>query len=365
MKSIRLVQLDGKIPNIALMKLAHWHSDRGDSVTLTRSVQPNLFEEKPDCVYGSAIFTKSYRRVREFQEAYPDGILGGTGTGKFSTRTVEDVLGVDRYEHYDYSGYPEYPWSLGFTQRGCRLNCGFCVVPKKEGRPVPVNTAWDIWRPGTPRCLLLLDNDFFGQPREEWRKRIREIQEGKFRVSFIQGVNIRLVNQEAAEALASVQYRDDQFARRRLYTAWDNMGDERIFFRGLERLERAGVPPAHLMVYMLVGYAKGEKIEDVLERYRKLVDAGCKPYPMVYRNPDPEDGQENGEPDGARQENGEPDGARQGEEEEENEEYRQRLRDFQRWVIGRFAEFIEWENYGTEEDRKSKGTIPMIWGPAQ
>ena len=93
MKRIKLVQLDGKIPNLALMKLAHWHSDRGDSVTLTRSVQPRLFDEKPDLVYGSAIFTKSLRRVREFQDAYPDGILGGTGTGKFSLRTVEDFPG--------------------------------------------------------------------------------------------------------------------------------------------------------------------------------------------------------------------------------------------------------------------------------
>ena len=353
MKRVRLVQLDGKIPNLALMKLAHWHSDRGDSVTLTRSVQPSLFDERPDLVYGSAIFTKSLRRVREFQEAYPDGILGGTGAGKFSLRTVEDVLGVERYERYDYSGYPEYRWSLGFTQRGCRLRCGFCVVPKKEGRPVPVNTAWDIWRPGTPRCLLLLDNDFFGQPRDEWRKRIEEIRDGKFKVSFSQGVNIRLVDQEAAEALASVQYRDDQFERRRLYTAWDNMGDERVFFRGLERLEKAGVPPAHLMVYMLVGYAKEERIEDVLTRYRKLVDAGCKPYPMVYGNPDPEDV------------NRKPDGAEPGEEGEESEDYRRQLRDFQRWVIGRYAEFVDWKKYGRKTDEKSKGTIPLIQDEAQ
>ena len=366
MKRIKLVQLDGKIPNLALMKLAHWHSDRGDSVTLTRSVQPSLFDEKPDLVYGSAIFTKSLRRVREFQDAYPDGVLGGTGTGKFSMRTVEDVLGVERYEKYDYSGYPEYPWSLGFTQRGCRLRCGFCVVPKKEGRPVPVNTVWDIWRPGTPRRLLLLDNDFFGQPREEWRKRIEEIQDGKFRVSFSQGVNIRLVDQEAAEALASMEYRDDQFERRRLYTAWDNMGDERVFFRGLERLEKAGVPPGHLMVYMLVGYAKGERIKDVLARYRKLVNAGCKPYPMVYGNPDPED--VNREPDqtnpGEEGKRG-PDPAGPGNEGEESEDYRRQLRDFQRWVIGRYAEFVDWKKYGRKADDKSKGTIPLIQDEAQ
>ena len=51
--------------------------------------------------------------------------------------------------------------SIGFTQRGCRLKCGFCVVPKKEGKPRAVNTIADIWR-GEPwrKHLHLLDNYF-------------------------------------------------------------------------------------------------------------------------------------------------------------------------------------------------------------
>ena len=67
---------------------------------------------------------------------------------------------------------------------------------------------------------------------------------------------MRLVNDEAAQALASVRYYDGRFNRRRLYTAWDNLGQEKIFFEGADRLEAAGIPPRHLMVYMLVGYAR-------------------------------------------------------------------------------------------------------------
>ena len=89
---------------------------------------------------------------------------------------------------------PSYPWSLGFTQRGCRLNCGFCVVPKKEGRPRAMNSIINIWRPQTERCILLLDNDFFGQPKEQWQARVDEIREGRFKVNFSQGINVRLIN---------------------------------------------------------------------------------------------------------------------------------------------------------------------------
>jgi hypothetical protein len=71
--------------------------------------------------------------------------------------------------------------SIGFTQRGCRLKCG--VVPKKEGKPRSVNSIYSIWRGEPwPKHLHLLDNDFFGQPREQWEARIDEIKRGNFKV---------------------------------------------------------------------------------------------------------------------------------------------------------------------------------------
>ncbi len=64
----------------------------------------------------------------------------------------------------DYSIYPDFTASLGFTQRGCRLSCKFCVVPQKEGKNRSTQTIAEIWRgAGHPRNLHLLDNDFFGR----------------------------------------------------------------------------------------------------------------------------------------------------------------------------------------------------------
>jgi MoaA/NifB/PqqE/SkfB family radical SAM enzyme len=172
-------------------------------------------------------------------------------------------------------------YSIGFTQRGCRLKCKFCVVPTKEGKPRSLNTIANIWRGDPhPKKLHILDNDFFGNP--EWRTRVAEIRDGGFRVCLSQGINVRLINEEAATAIASIEYRDTKFSRRRLYTAWDNLHDERVFFKGVDMLEKAGIPPANLMVYMLVGYDKTETWERIWHRFNRMVERGIKPYPMVF-----------------------------------------------------------------------------------
>lgn len=275
--NVRITQIDGALPNIALMKLAHWHKSRGDQVTVTRSIERGLFEPDYGRVYGSAIFAFSQLRVIRFQMAWPGAIVGGTGTS--NSQTVEDLTG--EHEHYDYEGWPDVDYSIGFLQRGCRLSCKFCVVPKKEGKPRSINTVFDLWRGDPhPRKLHILDNDFFGNP--DWRARIEEIRAGKFRVCLSQGINTRLIDDEAAEALASIEYRDTKFERRRLYTAWDNLKDEARFFAGVDRLERAGIPPTNLMVYMLIGYDKGETWGRLWHRFNRMVERGIKPYPMVY-----------------------------------------------------------------------------------
>jgi hypothetical protein len=278
---IRLTQLDGALPNLALMKLAHWHRARGGNVTVTRRIAPDLFEDAAyDRVYGSAIFSFSQERLMHFQRQWPGAMVGGTGT-PFPV-TVEEVVGGE-YEHYDYSGYPDFTASIGFTQRGCRLKCKFCVVPQKEGKPRSVNTIADIWRGKPhPKKLHILDNDFFGQPREEWQARIREIREGGFRVCLSQGINVRLINDEAAAALASIEYRNTKFDERKLYTAWDNFGDERVFFKGVDTLEHAGIPASRLYAYMLIGYDPEETWTRIWYRFKRMVERGIEPYPMVY-----------------------------------------------------------------------------------
>ncbi len=93
---------------------------------------------------------------------------------------------------------------------------------------------------------------------------------------------MRLLDAEAAEAVASIEYRDDQFQRRRLYTAWDDLRDEDIFFAGIDRLERHGIPPTHVMAFMLVGFYPAETWARIWHRFNRMVERGIRPFPMVY-----------------------------------------------------------------------------------
>jgi len=286
MKAVRICQLDGSLPNLALMRIASFHRSRGDHIEFRHgadAVARHLGEPEYDRVYAGAIFRFSSPLIEAFKQQWPQAIIGGTGTG--NPITVEDLIGA--HSGLDYDLYPRFTASIGFTQRGCRLACKFCVVPGKEGKPVSVATVADIWR-GTgknyphPKHLHLLDNDFFGQAEDQWRTRIGEMRDGGFKVSFTQGINVRAMTPAVAEAVASVEYRDNQFRRRRLYTAWDNLKDEGIFFRGVDLLEAAGVPPAHIMAFMLVGFDKRETWERIHHRFDRMVERGIKPYPMVF-----------------------------------------------------------------------------------
>jgi hypothetical protein len=91
-----------------------------------------------------------------------------------------------------------------------------------------------------------------------------------------------MIDEESAAALKSMGYWDDSFKYRRLYTAWDNIGDEGRFFTGIATLAAAGIPSTHVMAYMLVGYDKRETWERVLYRFQRMVDLGIRAYPMVF-----------------------------------------------------------------------------------
>lgn len=284
---VLLIQLDGSLPNLALLRIAAHHRALGDCVEFSKA--PYL-GSRYDRIYASAIFKKSAAKI-ELQRRYrPDAIIGGTGIDVHNRLSDIGITTQD----CDYSIYPEFRSSIGYTQRGCRLNCSFCGVPEKEGKPNSPVSVNEIWRgDGYPRELFLLDNDFFGLP--QWRDRIKEIRDGKFKVSFNQGVNVRLMDEEQCEAVASVDYRDGDMDAKRFYTAWDNRKDESILFRGLNWLAKYGMKPDHIMVYMLCGYCHTHKAAASLcncpdadseanREYRRhrLREFGARPYPMPF-----------------------------------------------------------------------------------
>ena len=285
--TILLLQLDGRFPNLALMRAAAHHRAAGDDVELrvagnNLSIQPRLGDPDWTRVYASAIFERSLPLAEAVSSIWPAAVLGGSGI--YPERTLAHV-GISPDGPVDYRDYPTWRMSLGFSQRGCRLRCPFCVVPRAEGAVRPVNTIRGIWRGAPwPRQVVLLDNDFFGNP--QWPARVREAVDGHFSICLTQGVNVRTITDDAAAALAEMDCRDNRFREKRVYTAFDNGRDERRFRAGIKRLIDAGVAPRSIFVYMLIGYWPGESHGDRDRRRAVVRELGAKPYPMPFRRTD-------------------------------------------------------------------------------
>lgn len=325
--NVLLLQLDGR-HNTALMRLAAFHRAQGSDVEYRKagnaqSLEPRLDDRAYDEVYASCIFERSRPLAERVLQIYPSALVGGTGWD-LALRLPPEVEACAP----DYRDHPGITASIGWTQRGCRLACDFCVVPRKEGKiAVAAPTLHAIWRGGDhPKHILLLDNDFFGNPG--WRALIAEAVEYEFAICWNQGINARMLNDEVAHAIASINYRDDQFRTKRIYTAWDGKKDERTLLRGLRALAAAGVKPDHIMVYMLIGHEPGETHADREYRREKLREFGARPYPMPFRRT-PE------------------------------------LVGFQRWVIGAYDKTYSWEKWSRAkyEPRKlgdRRVTLPLF-----
>ena len=76
---------------------------------------------------------------------------------------VEQAIEIGDDEKLDYSIYPGFNASIGFTQRGCRLKCGFCVVQKRQ--PRATNTIASIGAATHILATFTARQD--SQPREQ------------------------------------------------------------------------------------------------------------------------------------------------------------------------------------------------------
>jgi hypothetical protein len=250
------------------MKISAFHKQHGHEVEM---YQP-LFRQKYDKVYASKIFSFSDGSLLD------DGMdIGGAGY------SIEKIL-PDEIERLvpDYSIYG-YEHSLGYLMRGCRLNCDFCIVPKKEGMARSVRTIMNVWTQRDSKFITLLDNDFFGNP--EWRDRIAEIKLHGLTVCFCQGLNIRNITTEQAEALASIRFINQNRTKKQVFFAWDNINEEKQIRRGIKKCMDAGIRPAQMAFFVLIGFNTTH--EEDMHRVETLRGFGCDPYVMPYNKADP------------------------------------------------------------------------------
>ncbi len=261
---VGLYDVDSKIPNLALMKISAYHKARGDEVELYSPIAAANYGK----VYASKIFDFSPSDYLN-----PDTMeIGGTGYDIKSELSRQ----VQAYKP-DYTLY-NYPDNIGFTMRGCRLKCSFCVVPKKEGSPKTASTIHALWQQRNSDKLMLLDNDFFGNP--QWADRMAELRETGLKVNFNQGLNIRNLKPVQARDLARVNFRNPSFKSKQVAFAWDDPRHEKLIHKGIQTCIDAGIKPYQMMFYVLIGYHSTE--DEDLHRVKILREYGCDPYVMPY-----------------------------------------------------------------------------------
>jgi hypothetical protein len=268
---ILLVDADSKkgFPNLALMKLSAYYKQQGFETDLILGIPKTAPLITYDKVFISCIFFQNREKVLDYVSQFDNAVIGGSGFDL-------DIRLDDDIEHImpDYSLYNA-DFSMGFTSRGCIRDCGFCIVPQKEGMirdnaPITEFLAHDK--------VVLLDNNFQASPK--WRENIHYIIDHDLKVNFNQGLDIRILTKEFAELLAQTRYYSWNFRHRGLYFAFDNMRYEKKVWQGIDILEDVGINLKNVLFYVLVGYNTTE--EQDLYRIQSLTERGVHPYVMPY-----------------------------------------------------------------------------------
>ena len=234
--------------NLALMKISAWHKAQGDEVTLNQPLG------RYDLTCGSWLF--------DFNGHYPADINGGPGYDPL-VRLPADIEAMKP----DYSLY-RVDYSLGSTWEYCPQRCGFCVVPK-QNNPRVHRSIWDFHVPRF-EVICLLNNNTFSDP--QWRETFEEIWDANLIVRDENGYDLRLLNDEKAEALKRTRFKGQ------IHFAWDRLADEAQIRKGLDIARRWKL---RATVYVLMGY--DSSFDEDIYRCQVIHDYGLDPFPMLYR----------------------------------------------------------------------------------
>lgn len=256
--NIRLVDLDGKMPNIALMKISAYHKANKDDVDWHNP----LFDKGISKLYISKLF--DFTGDYDYCEA-KEVIKGGTGYDVTSKLPNE----IDEIKILDYSLYPQHEYSMQFFSRGCIRNCPFCVVREKEGyihsvEPMELNPKG--------KHIEVLDNNFFANP--EWKEAVKLLLKWRQPIN-LHGVDVRLMNEEQAFYLNKLRH------YKAIHIAWDNPKQD-LIPKLKETIQH--IKPYKLMCYVLIGF--NSTPEEDLYRVEKLRELKIDPFVMPFNKAD-------------------------------------------------------------------------------
>lgn len=269
MSRVLLVDVDSKIPNLALMKISAWHKQNGDEV--------GFAVEDPDMVYISCIFKKNAGQAKGIASFYPDAEIDIGGSGIDLKKELS--MDVEKIKP-DYDLYPS-TYSQGYTTRGCIRKCGFCIVPEKEGN-ISIHQGPDKFYDNRFDTCMIMDNNLFAAPNH-WQDRVFDwFKDNNVKMLSPQGWDARLLTETNWEQLFSIRHAGS------IHFAWDNTKDEKHIKRAIEVIKQSGISKrdlrAKVSFYVLAGF--NTDFEDALYRCEKLKEWGTQSFVMPYHKKD-------------------------------------------------------------------------------
>ena len=291
-KMIGLVDVDGhNFPNIPLMKISAWHKSHGDTVQWWSADSPHY-----DIVYMSKVFSDAYTPDIAPPSNADMVVKGGSGYA------IETVDGREVYHrekdpplepeieaiYPDYSIYARFTGygepmkkqtAYGFLTRGCPRGCAFCHVAPKEGRcSKKVSDLDQFWR-GQGNICLSDPNILACSDAPEL---LRQLVKTGAKIDFNQGLDARLVTEETAELLASMNLKTPHFAM-------DSMESVDAVAKGLRRYVSAVRRTKgrwnwrDCKVFCLTNFDTTH-LED-MQRIKTIQECECWPFVMIYNKP--------------------------------------------------------------------------------
>ena len=271
-------------PPIGLLKLSTYHKQMGNTTELVRK---NKFPKKtPDLVYVTSLFTWAWRpvwkAVRTFKAWFPDVDIWLGGLYASLLPDHARLSGADRvyqgvFEEAedlmpDYSLVPNWNGSIIFASRGCNKKCVFCAVPRLEGRihSCKKSVKHLIWQAHTK--IIFFDNNILASPF--WKNVFDEMIELGLSVDFNQGLDARLLSEEAAQKISQMKISIVRLA-------YDLPSDKSYVKRAINLLHENGIYKRDILVYALYNFT--ESPNEYLERVRDILRWGAVCYPMRFQ----------------------------------------------------------------------------------
>jgi len=257
---VGLIDIDSKIPNLALMKLSAYWKSKGADVEMA---SPLFANDGYDLLLASKVF--DFTEMPILPNRAECGGIGGDKSLKLN----------DEAEHV----YPDYElygidYAMGFTSRGCNRNCPFCVVPNKEGKWKEHADIYEFW--DCQDKIMLLDNSI-NTDQKHFTNVCLGLIHNRIATDFSQGLDIRYLTDYQGFILSNIRL------WKQIHFAWDSMAIEKTIREKVKILEEHRLKNKS-MFYVLIGYSTSP--EEDLYRVEELRGMGIDPFVMPYNKHD-------------------------------------------------------------------------------